>query len=138
MPEVLNPLACTTGRRDEKQKNRGDYSVPPHCVIHSALKVCRPPLRPDWLLHLRWHGSVSAGYCTRKLVSDVFPPEARIPPSGRHSHRGCDRTSQRHATTVELTPASSHSSRASFNSNIGVGAVAGQHTIEVDDARGSQ
>lgn len=47
MPEVLNPLACTTGRRDEKQ-NRGDYSVP-HCVIHSALKVCRP-LRPDWLL----------------------------------------------------------------------------------------
>ncbi|WP_099042410.1 hypothetical protein [Mycolicibacterium frederiksbergense] len=51
---------------------------------------------------------------------------------------GCDRTSQRHATTVELTPASSHSSRASFNSNIGVGAVAGQHTIEVDDARGSQ
>lgn len=84
MPEVLNPPACTNGRRDEKQ-NRGDYSVP-HCVIHSALKVCRP-LRPDWLLHLRWHGSVSAGYCTRKLVSDVFPPEARIP-SGRHSHRG--------------------------------------------------
>lgn len=81
------PLACTNGRRDEKQKNRCDYSVP-HCVIHSALKVCRPPLRPDWLLHLRWHGSVSAGYCTRKLVSDVFPPEARIPPSGRHSHRG--------------------------------------------------
>ena len=85
MPEVLNLLACMNGRRDEKQ-NRCDYFSAPPCNTFAALKVCRP-VRPDWLLHLRWDGSVSAGYCTRKLVSDAFPPEARIP-SGGHLHRG--------------------------------------------------